>query len=99
MMLLLMMMMIVLSTADIAAADIVAAAADMLLLIMVMMTTVMMMMMKQWDDILSQIMGLKIFNIKVITKYGVQPQSSVPWCITWDIRPNYELWDSNNKGR
>ena len=41
--------------------------------LMVMM--MMMMMMKQRDD--------------VRTNYGVQPQSSVRWCITWGIRPNY----------
>ena len=38
------------------------ATADMLLMVMMMM--MMMMMMKQWDDVLSQTMGLKIFKPK-----------------------------------
>ena len=58
-------------------------------MMMMVVMMLLMMMMKQRDDALNQTMGLKIFNPKVCTNYGVQPKSLVQWCITWGIRPTY----------
>ena len=61
----------------------------MMMVMMVIVAMLLLLLMMMMMNVSSQTMRLKIFNPKVRTNCCVQPQSSVRYCITWGIRPNY----------